>query len=207
MRAALVAAALGAALLGAPAHAAGLAGDMAIGSPKARVEVIEYASVTCSHCRDFHRDVVPTLHKKYVDTGKVRWVFREFPTQPIGVAVAGFQLARCGKANPKTYFARVGKLFAEQDAIFAALDAGQGRAKFDALAQAEGLSPAQLQACFDDESADPRLQASVEAGQAAGVTGTPTVFVNGEKVAFEDNTVEALSKRIDAALAAPRKKR
>ena len=71
------------------AVAAPLDGDMSLGDPKAKVQVIEYASVTCTHCAAFNRDVFPAFRKKYIDTGKVHYTFKEFLTPPAEVAAAG----------------------------------------------------------------------------------------------------------------------
>jgi protein-disulfide isomerase len=70
-------------------------GDKVLGADNAPVTIVEYASVTCPHCATFHQQTYPTLKSKYIDTGKVRLIFREFPTQPAPVAIAGFMLARC----------------------------------------------------------------------------------------------------------------
>ncbi len=70
-------------------------GDKILGSDKAPVTIIEYASVTCPHCAVFHTEVYPKLKEKFIDTGKVRFVFREFPTAPANASIAGFMLARC----------------------------------------------------------------------------------------------------------------
>src|SRR3712207_2764373 len=75
-------------------------GDVALGPADAKVTIIEYASLTCSHCAAFHRDTYPELKKRYIDTGKVRFVLREFPLDPL--ATAGFMLARCD-GNDKYY--------------------------------------------------------------------------------------------------------
>lgn len=213
MKRALTALALAALALAAPSAAAAaakaaapvaprLAGDMTIGAKTARVEVIEYASLSCSHCRDFHRDVLKDIRAKYVDTGQVRWTFREFPTEPVVMAIAGFQLARCNGADAATYFDRVGKIFEAQTEIFAAMAEGRGRLKFEELSPSMGVTPAQFQACLMDEAATPRLEASVLQGEKDGVTGTPTLVIGGKPVPFEDNTIEGVSRHIDTALAA-----
>ena len=69
--------------------------EMVLGNPNAKVTVIEYASASCPHCARWNEDVYPAFKKKYVDTGKVKYVFREFLTPPTEVAAAGFLLARC----------------------------------------------------------------------------------------------------------------
>src|SRR5690606_7904485 len=98
--------ALASALVGSGAWAAD--GDMAIGPAKAKVTVIEYASVTCSHCADWSTNVFPAFKQKFVDTGRVRFVLRELPTQPPELATAGFLVARC--AGPAKYFTVVDAL-------------------------------------------------------------------------------------------------
>ncbi len=85
-------------------------GDQAVGSPTAPVTIIEYASMTCPHCATFHETIYPEMKKKYIDTGKVRFIFREFPLDPL--AAAGFMLARC--AGKDKYFPLIETLFAQQ---------------------------------------------------------------------------------------------
>ena len=87
--------------------------DMAMGNDKAPVTVIEYASMTCSHCAHFQETTFPELKKRYIDTGKVRYIFREFPLDSL--AAAAFMLARCaGKDDKDKYFALVDTLFRQQ---------------------------------------------------------------------------------------------
>jgi len=76
-----------------------VAGDHAIGNPDAKVTVVEYASVTCGHCANWHTSVYPEFKAQYVDTGKVRYVFREFPTPPQRLAHTGFLIANCADEN------------------------------------------------------------------------------------------------------------
>src|SRR5580698_2861663 len=76
--------------------------DMSLGNPKAKIQVIEYASMACPHCGHFNETIFPTLKSKYIDTGKVRYTLKEMITQPETVAVAGFLIARC--AGPDKYF-------------------------------------------------------------------------------------------------------
>jgi protein-disulfide isomerase len=119
---------------------------MAIGAKTATVEVVEYASLACPHCREFHKTVLKAIRTKYVDAGKVRWVFREYPTEPVVMAVAGFQLARCKNADAKTYFNRLDAIFEAQPDIFTAMQVGQGRVKFEELASKMGESVPEIQA-------------------------------------------------------------
>src|SRR5258708_39808514 len=89
----------GGAGIGAPAASPD---DMSMGNPKAKIEVIEYASLSCPHCAHFNEAVFPTLKAKYIDTGKVRYTLKEMLTEPATVAAAGFMVARC--AGPDKYF-------------------------------------------------------------------------------------------------------
>jgi protein-disulfide isomerase len=198
-RAAITAAALAtmAALAGCGgAGGAGSAqGDMALGAADgARVTVVEYASVTCSHCAAWQAQVWPQFKAKYVDNNKVRYVFREFPTPPQDVAVAGFLVARC--AGEDKYFDVVHQLLGSQQELFTS---GQPRDWLLRTAQAAGLSQQQFEDCVRDTDAIKAMETRIQAGVDAGVTGTPTFFVNGQKVA--DVSLQGLSTAIDAELA------
>lgn len=177
--------------------------DMVLGSADAPVTLIEYASSTCPHCADFHAEVFEQLRTNYIDTGKVRYVFREYPTAPAPVAVAGFQLARCGGASPEQYFTRLGELFRQQRAMFASGTMEGVRAKFVEIGAAAGLNQEQVMQCITDEAGAERITRIVEAGNRDfGITGTPTFVLNGRKV--EDPSVvtyEGLSRLIEAELA------
>ena len=170
-------------------------GDMSLGAPEgAKVTVVEYASVTCSHCAEWQRETWPGFKAKYIDTNKVRYTFREFPTSPVEVATAGFMVARC--AGKDKYFDVIHKIMASQDQIFG------GVPPHDVLlgiAKGAGLTEAQFEACVSDEKAVAAMELRIKAGLDAGVTGTPTFLVNGEKVI--DSSLPGLSEKIDAALA------
>lgn len=168
-------------------------GDMALGAPEgAKVTVVEYASVTCSGCAAWNEEVWPQFKAKYVDTGKVRYVFREFPTPPADVAVAGFLVARC--AGEDKYFHVI-------DQIMRSLpEMHSGTPPRDILlrtAREAGLSEAQFQTCVADPEAVAAMEQRIKAAQSAGVTGTPTFMVNGEVV---DRSLDSLSQRIDSLL-------
>jgi len=179
------------------------ADDMALGAENAPVTLIEYASTTCPHCASFHEEVFEQLKTNYIDTGRVRYVFREYPTAPAPVAVAGFQLARCNAASPEQYFIRLGEIFRQQQAIFATGTMEGVRGKFVEIGAAAGLSEEQVMACITDEEGAERIRRIVEAGNRDfNITGTPTFVINGEKV--EDPSVvtyEGLSRLLDQAAA------
>jgi protein-disulfide isomerase len=170
-------------------------GDMVLGAPEgAKVTVIEYASVTCSHCAAWQATVWPEFKAKYVDTNKVRYVFREFPTAPVELATAGFLVARC--AGPDKYFQVVDELMARQNEMFTTVP----RTVLLDIAAKAGVDEARFTTCLSDQAAVARMDARVKAGIDAGVDGTPAFFVNGEKMT--DASLAALSGKIDAALAA-----
>jgi protein-disulfide isomerase len=177
--------------------------DMVLGAADAPVTMIEYASSTCPHCAELHERVWEQLKANYIDTGRVRFVFREYPTAPAPVAVAGFQLARCGAATPEQYFVRVGELFRQQPAIFASGNIEGVRRKFIEIGAAAGLSEEQVLTCISDQEGAERIRRIVEAGDRDfQISGTPTIIINGRKV-DTPQTYEALAALLDAALAEP----
>ena len=197
-RAALTAAALAAmaTVAGCTAKSGGAAdGDMALGAgTDAKVTVVEYASVTCGHCAVWNEEVWPEFKTKYVDTKKIRYVFREFPTPPQDIAVAGFLIARC--AGEDKYFDVVHDIMASQKEWMAGV---APRTTLFRAAAAAGLSQEQTEACIRDKAAIEEMSNRIKAGIDAGVTGTPTFIVNGTKVA--DSSLSGLSQAIDAELA------
>jgi len=171
-------------------------GDMALGAPEgAKVTVVEYASVTCGHCAAWQEQVYPEFKTKYVDTNQVRYVFREFPTAPEAVAVAGFLIARC--AGPDKYFPVIHEIMASQHEIFGGTPP---RTVLLRIANGAGLSEEQFQACVTDADAIKAMDTRIKSALDAGVTGTPYFLVNGEHV--QDSSIAGLSTAIDAALAA-----
>ena len=174
------------------------ADDMVLGSENAPVTLVEYASTTCPHCAEFHESAWEQLKTNYIDAGRVRFVFREFPTPPPAIAVAGFQLARCGGATSEQYFTRLDELFRQQAAMFATGSIEGVRAKLIEIGGAAGLSEQQVTQCINDQSGAERIRRLVEAGQQQGVTGTPTFLINGTRYEGAP-TYEGLSRALDAA--------
>ena len=150
-------------------------GDHAVGSVDAPITVVEYASVTCGHCATWHKSVWPQMQKDYIDTGKVRFVYREFPTAPENLAIRGFLIANC--APEEKFFANIGLQYDRQRMIFESKNVA---AEYEALAKASGLDAAAYEACVSDEDEFNRLKAVIQGGQDAGVTATPSFFINGE---------------------------
>ena len=175
--------------------------DMVLGADDAPVTIIEYASTTCPHCATFHAAVWDQLKETYIDTGRVKIIFREFPTPPAAVAVAGFQLARCGGASPEQYFTRIGELFRQQQAMFAGGSMDGVRQKMIEIGAAAGLSEQQVNQCISDEAGAERVRRIVEGARPFTITGTPTIIIDGRKI--EDPSVlagEGLSRIIEAEL-------
>lgn len=169
-------------------------GDMALGAAEgAKVTVVEYASVTCGACAQWHSEVWPAFKAKYVDTNKVRFVFREFPTPPAEVSVAGFLVARC--AGSDQYFDVVGKIMDAQPELFGGTPP---RDVLVRIAREAGLSEQQFTQCVTNPEAVAAAEARSQAARAAGVTGTPTFQVNGRLVA--DRSLSGLSAVIDPLL-------
>lgn len=174
--------------------AAATQGDMAMGAAEgAKVTVVEYASTTCAGCAAWNETVWPDFKAKYVDNNKVRFVFREFPTPPQDVAVAGFLIARC--AGDDKYFEVVDHLMRAQTEM---RNGVPPREILLRTAQAAGLSEAQFQECATDKPAVAALEQRIKQASAAGVTGTPTFMVNGQIVT--DNSLSGLSASIDPLL-------
>lgn len=151
--------------------------DMSLGAPKAKVQVIEYASLSCPHCAHFNETIFAPFKAKWVDTGKVRYTLKEMLTPPQQVAAAGFLMARC--AGPAKYFKVVDEVFRSQPRW----ENGKIKSVFVEIAAANGLSEAQFNACLTDEKAQDALNARAQrASQVDGVDSTPTLFINGKKI-------------------------
>lgn len=167
--------------------------DMTLGDANAPVKVVEYASVTCSHCAAFNETTFPQFKAKYIDTGKVHYTFKEFLTPPEQVAAAGFLVARC--AGKDKYFTVIDALFRSQQEMF---QSGDMRGGLLRVAQSAGMTEAQFNACIQDEAALKALNDRVEKViRQDGISATPTFVVNGKKVKEGDITLAEL----DAAIA------
>jgi len=165
--------------------------DVVEGAQNAPATIVEYASLTCSHCAAFHDKVWPALKAKYVDTGKAKFILREFPLDPL--AIAAFMAARCVGADKRD--ALIGQLFADQEQ-WAFRDQ-----PIERLRRESGLSGADFLACVKDKSLFDGVNAERDAAeQRFGVDSTPTFFVNGRRLNGE-TTLAAF----DEALGAPAK--
>ncbi len=168
--------------------------DIALGSPSAAVTIVEYASMTCPHCAAFHESTWPALKAKYVDTGKARFILREFPLDPL--ATAAFMLARCAGSDKRN--AIVDLLYARQGGwafVDKPLEALAG------LVKQAGISQADFESCLTNQQLlDQISQIHDRAAKEFKVNGTPTFFVNGREMNGElaigefDKALEPLLK-------------
>jgi protein-disulfide isomerase len=150
-------------------------GDKMIGKSDAPVTIVEYASATCPHCAAFHKDVFPQLKSEFIDTGKVKFIFREFPFDDL--ALAAFMLARCAPAEK--YFPMIDVLF-EQQQVWASKEA---RAELGKIAQLAGIGEDGFDKCLKNEDLAKGIMAIRDkAANTYGVEATPTFFVNGKPV-------------------------
>lgn len=151
-------------------------GDMVIGAASAPVTIIEYASLTCPHCARFHTETLPKLKSDYVDTGKVKFIFRDYPLDR--VALAGAMIAQC--AGPERYFTFLDVLFRQQ-ASWTKGNEQDAMTSLRRLARLGGMSDAQIDDCLKDKKVQDAILATSVAGQKQfQVKSTPTLIINGQ---------------------------
>ena len=150
--------------------------DMSMGAANAPVTVIEYASVSCPHCADWAKEVFPAFKAKYIDTGKVRFVYREALTSDPGIAAAGFLTARC--AGKDKYFQVVDAIYRAQQEMY---QTGDPHAVLLKIAQSAGLTEAQFDSCIKDEAALNALNNRWNHYVADDhINATPTFIIGGK---------------------------
>ena len=170
-------------------------GDMSLSDANAKVKVVEYASASCSHCARFNNTVFPAFKAKYIDTGKVHYTLKEFLTPPEQVAAAGFLLARC--AGKDKYFTVLDSIYKNQAEMF---QTGDFHGVLLRIAQSAGMTEDQFNKCVSDPDALKALNARVErAVNQDKITGTPTFFVDGKKVAEGEVALAQLDQAIAEA--------
>ena len=178
-------------------------GEMVLGDDKAPVTIIEYASMTCPHCANFHATTYPELKKRYIDTGKVRFIFREFPLDQL--AAAGFMLARCSAQDVKAavpglditkvaaqrYYAMIETLFAQQKDWVVQ----RPLQPLLNIAKQAGFSEQSFNECLKNQTVLDGIKEVGDRGGKLGVNSTPTFFINGKK--FSGSlTIDDLDKAI-----------
>ncbi|MBL0370871.1 DsbA family protein [Rhizobium sp. KVB221] len=166
--------------------------DISIGNPDAKVTIVEYMSMTCPHCARFHNDIFEAIKTKYVDSGKVKFVLREFPLD--NRAAAAIMLARC--APKEQYFPMVSALFKSQMTWATAED---GRAALLQMSKLAGFTQESFEACLTNQKLLDDVNAVRDkAAKEYGVDSTPTFFINGGRYTGE-MSIEEMSALIDAA--------
>jgi protein-disulfide isomerase len=150
--------------------------DVVLGKADAKITVFEYASLTCPHCADFETKTFPKVQKDWIDTGKVRWVFRDFPFDPI--ALKAHVVAHCG--GPDKFYGLIEVFYAQQRNWFRS-DADASVAELTKLTKFAGVSDAQVKACLADTKLSTLVVTNRQSGDDAGVDSTPTFFINGSK--------------------------
>jgi protein-disulfide isomerase len=151
--------------------------ELVLGNVEAPITVVEYASMTCGHCANFHTKIFPALKEKYVDTGKVRFIMREFPLD--NLAAAASMLARC--AGEGKTFPLISVLFAKQDDW--AFVKGDPRPELLKFAKQAGFTQESFEKCLTDQKLLDDISAvRARAADTFGVNSTPTFFINGKKL-------------------------
>lgn len=159
-------------------------GDFAKGSADAPVTLIEYASTSCPACAQFHREVMPAIEERFIDTGQVRLVFREMLTSEPRLAQAGFMLARCAPAD--RYFDVIDLLFQQQQAIFTAAQSPSGaRQEYRNIAETVGMSQQEFESCITDAELRQAVGDAHNQAIADGIDGTPRFIINGHLLEAE----------------------
>jgi protein-disulfide isomerase len=169
--------------------------DMALGPATAPVTVTEYASMTCGHCAHFNETVFPKIKSEYIDSGKIRWVFREFPLDI--KAAAGSMLARCiAKEDAGKYFAVIDMLFKQQNDWVSK----NTTETLTRIGKQAGLSQQAVEECLKDQALLDKIAADQKfASEVLKVNSTPTFFINGEMVKGA-TSFEEFDKKIKALL-------
>jgi protein-disulfide isomerase len=166
-------------------------GEMALGKADAKVTIIEYASASCPHCAEFANDHLPKLQKDYIDTGKVRLIFREFPHND--AAMGAFMVARC--APTEKYFPLVEVMFKTQ-----AKWVTQPLEGLREIALQAGFTEETFMACLNNKDVATKIFEVRKKAETFGIKGIPTFFINGERYAGE-YTFDAMKVEIDKLLA------
>jgi protein-disulfide isomerase len=170
-------------------------GDAAIGPVDAKVTLVEYGSPTCPACKAWHDNFWPEVKRDYVDTGKIKFVFREFAIH--GAIDAGiFAIARC--AGTEEFYSVIDEAMARQETIVTESSKGEAMPELNALGAKFRMSPEQVQSCINDRTIIRRINDVRADAQGKGIDSTPTFVLNGVVLASSDwRTIKPL---VDAAL-------
>jgi protein-disulfide isomerase len=168
--------------------------DMALGPDDAKVTIVEYAAPTCPHCAAFNKDVFPRIKSEFIDTGKVRYVFREFPLNIKDLACAMLTRRIAGEDSTK-YFAVVDIMFRQQDQLVE-----KTSDTLRLIGRQAGLSTQAVEDCLKDQAMQDKISAGQKyAEDVLKVEGTPTFFINGDEIVGEA-AFEEFAGRINSLL-------
>ncbi|WP_297802556.1 DsbA family protein [uncultured Brevundimonas sp.] len=162
-----------------------LSSDRVMGRADAPITIIEYASFTCSHCATFANEVLPTIKREFIDTGKAKLIFRDLPTPPVQVSNTAAGIGRC--AAPDRFFDVANYLMREQSEAFASRNIEQWLVGSIAVS---GRTTEEVIECMRRPQITQTLLEDVASASAAGVNSTPAVFVNGRRV--QDHSLAGL---------------
>lgn len=167
--------------------------DMVLGSADAKVTMVEYASLTCPHCANFHVSTLPALKTEYIDKGLVKLVYRDFPLD--GLALRAAMMAQC--AGPDRYFGYLELLFGRQVQWATAKDPLEGLA---AIGKIGGMTDDQFKTCLTDKTVEQKVLASALEGEKTyAVRATPTIFIDGLR--YSGMSIEQLRSILDPIIA------
>lgn len=168
-------------------------GDHTLGNPSAKLTIIEYSTLSCVHCGEFQKKIFPELKKRYIDSGKVLYIHRDFPTNK--VAFAGSKLLNCVEKERYNTFLKV--LFDKQESwVFSA----DYELMLENIARLGGISSEKFKSCQNDKAFEEKVTAdTMQVSRELGVNSTPTFFLNGEKITGA-LPIEEFSRKIDKLL-------
>jgi protein-disulfide isomerase len=179
-------------------------GRYVLGNEDAPLTMVEYASVTCSHCKQFHDDIMPMLKTDFIATGKMKYVFEPMRSRPLSLSTAGFLLAACNNPTQEQYKERIEVLFQQQMQLLTSPNPAD---TLRTIAQSVGVSPDQFNTCVRDEAAAKAMDAAEEAlfKKYPAFVGTPSFLLNGkpyDSVNFAGPTGQFDAAKVKAALEA-----
>lgn len=168
--------------------------DHVIGSDKAPITMIVWASVTCPHCGDWFTNEWPSIKKGLIETEKMRFVFRALPTAPAQLSMVGFMIAEC--APSEDYFKLIEYQMENQKKIFEAAEKGEARAEYDKIGKLAGLdSGDDIQACLQNQEKLSHIHTNSDRANGAAVGGVPAFYINGDPYEGKQDA-ETLTKLI-----------
>jgi len=168
--------------------------DHVLGSDKAPITMIVWASVTCPHCSDWFTNEWPSIKKELIETEKMRFVFRPLPTAPAQLSMIGFMMAEC--APEENYFDLIEYQMENQKNIFAQAEKGEAKAAYDKIGKLAGLETEEdIQACFNKTEKLAHIQTNSERATGAAVQGVPAFYINGDVYKGKQDA-ESLTKLI-----------